>query len=223
VSASADSIRNRFLHVDTSTVSDLLETLGMPDQALSTALTPISTTQEKVAGFAYTVRGQMLPYQGPADPDKLQAIAGMTPGVVAVWSGDGEGMAYFGELLALGMKVRGCVGIVVNGGVRDSHWIAQHGIPTYAKYRSPVQSIGRWKVTGCQIPLVMPGATAKRVEVRPGDFVLGDADGVIVVPAEHIDSVLAEAEAITVREVEIRGEIDRGAGLDVVLQRYGQL
>jgi regulator of RNase E activity RraA len=213
--------RERFLQVDTSTVCDLLEKLGKRDQALSTALGALSPTQAKVAGYAYTVRGQMTPYAGPTDPDKMAAISGMTPGVVAVWTGDGEGMGYFGELLALGMKVRGCTGLVVNGGVRDCHWIARHGIPAYVRYRSPVQSITRWKVTGCQIPITMPGATAKTVEVRPGDFILGDADGVVVIPQEHIEAVLVEAEAITAREVKIRAEIDAGAALDVVVKRYG--
>lgn len=214
-------IRERFLQVDASTVCDLLENLGKRDQALSSALTPLAPAQGKLAGFAYTVRGQMTPYAGPTDPDKMAAINGMTPGVVAVWTGDGEGMGYFGELLALGMKVRGCKGLVINGGVRDTHWIARHGMPTYVKYRSPVQSITRWKVTGCQIPITMPGATAKTVEVRPGDFVLGDADGVVVIPSEHIETVLVEAEKITEREVKIRAEIDGGAPLDVVMKRYG--
>jgi 4-hydroxy-4-methyl-2-oxoglutarate aldolase len=216
-----EKIRKRYLAVDTSTVSDLLEKIGKRDQALSTSLDRLAPTQAKLAGFAYTVRGQMTPYQGPTDPDKMAAINGMTRGVVAVWTGDGEGMGYFGELLALGMKVRGCTGLVVNGGVRDCHWIAQHGIPAYVKYRSPVQSITRWKVTGCQIPIAMPGATAKTVQVTPGDFILGDADGVIVIPREHIESVLDEAEKITAREIKIRAEIDKGAPLDVVIKRYG--
>jgi 4-hydroxy-4-methyl-2-oxoglutarate aldolase len=218
-----ESTRTRFLAVDTTTVSDVLEKVGLFDQALSTALTPIAEAQPKLAGFAYTVRMQMLPYAGPGDPDKMQAINGMKPGVVSVWAGDAEGMASFGELLALGMKVRGCMGIVVNGGVRDSAWIAKHGMPVYAKYRSPVQSIGRLKVTGCQVPVVMPGATSRRVEVHPGDFVLGDGDGVVVVPAGHIETVLAEAEKITEREKSIRADIDSGAPLDIILGRYGRI
>lgn len=217
------SIRTRFLAVDTTTVSDVLEKVGLFDQALSTALVPVAPTQAKLAGYAYTVQTQMLPYEGPGDPAKMQAINGMTPGVVSVWAGDAEGMASFGELLALGMKVRGCVGIVVNGGVRDSAWIAKHDLPVYAKYRSPVQSIGRLKVTGCQVPVVMPGATSRRVPVRPGDFLLGDADGVVVVPAEHIEVVLAEAEKITEREKSIRVDVDGGAPLDVILGRYGRI
>lgn len=218
-----ESIRSRFLRIDTATVSDLLEQLGLRDQTLANELRPIDTQQAKLAGFAYTVRGQMMPYAGPTDPEKMAAINGMTPGVVALWTGDGVGMGYFGELLALGMKVRGCTGLVVNGGVRDAHWIAQHGMPTYVKYHSPVQSIGRWKVTGHQMPIVMPGATSKRVEIAPGDFVLGDLDGVVVIPSQHIETVLIQAERLTDRETKIRAEIESGAPLDVVLKRYGRI
>ncbi|MCW5626845.1 MAG: RraA family protein [Burkholderiales bacterium] len=223
MSTDPESIRTRFLAVDTTTVSDVLEQVGCHHQALATHLVPIAVDQPKLAGFAYTVRGQLTPYAGPGDPDKMAAIDGMKPGVVSIWAGDAEGMACFGELLALGMKRRGCVGAVVNGGVRDSHWIAKHGVPIYARYRSPVQSIGRWKVTGCQIPVAMPGATAKRVDVVPGDFILGDADGVVVVPAAHIEAVLTEAEKITARENRIRTEIDDGAALGVILGRYGRV
>jgi len=219
----AANVRDRFLAVDTTTVCDVLEQHDLRDQALSPALAALAQTQPKLAGLAYTVRGQMMPYEGPADPDKMAAIAGMVPGVVSVWAGDGDGMAYFGELLALGMKVRGCEGLVVNGGVRDSAWIVQHGIPAYAKYRSPVQSIGRWKVTGCQVAVDMPGATGRYVRVQPGDFILGDADGVVVIPARLIDAVLAEAERITERETSIRADIRGGADLGIVLRRYGRI
>jgi len=216
------NIRDRLLALDTTTVSDVLEQVGLRDQALSTTLLPLDRAQAKLAGFAYTVRGQMMPYEGPGDPDKMTAIDGMHPGVVSVWAGDAEGMACFGELLALAMKVRGCLGAVVSGGVRDADRIARHGMPVYAKYRSPVQSIGRWKVTACEVPVIMPGATARRVEVRPGDFLLGDGDGVVVIPAAHIGFVLDEAEKITTRETRIRNEIRDGATLDVVLGRYGR-
>lgn len=217
------SLRARFLEVDTTTVSDVLGLHGRFDQALATDLLPLAEGQPKLAGFAYTVRTAMLPYEGPGDPDKMAAIEGMGEGVVSVWAGDAQGVASFGELLALGMKVRGCVGMVVSGGVRDRDGIVKAGIPVYAKYRSPVQSIGRLKVTGCQLPVTMPGATSRHVTVAPGDFVLGDADGVVVVPAALVDAVLEEAERITARERVIRGDVQAGAPLGSILGRYGKV
>jgi 4-hydroxy-4-methyl-2-oxoglutarate aldolase len=219
--ADADAIRARFLQVDTATVSDLLHGLGRTAQVLATDLAPLAADPLRVGGWAYTIRGQMTPYEGRGDPDKMRAIEGVGPGEIAVWAGGTEGVCCFGELLALGMKVRGCAGAIVDGGVRDTHWIAKHGFPVHARYRTPVASTNRWRVTGCGIPVFVRGAVSREVAVHPGDFVLADADGVVVIPLDLIDAILPEAEQLTAREVKVRAEIDAGAGLDVVLQRYG--
>jgi regulator of RNase E activity RraA len=86
-----------------------------------------------------------------------------------------------------------------------------------------VQSIGRWKVTAWQVPVDIPGATKKRVKVRPGDFILADADGVIAIPARVAVEVLVEAERLTAKEIRIRGDLDRGASLQDVLKKYGHV
>jgi regulator of RNase E activity RraA len=153
----------------------------------------------------------------------MQAVDGTGPGEVTVWSGEGRGVCFFGELIALGMKRRGCAGALVDGGMRDIGWIAKQLFPVYARYRTPVQSIGRWKVTAWQMPVDMPGATRKRVRVNPGDFVLADIDGVIVIPARVSAKVLAEAERLTKKEIRIRRELDRGASLEDVLDKYGHV
>jgi 4-hydroxy-4-methyl-2-oxoglutarate aldolase len=94
-----------------------------------------------------------------------------------------EGICYFGVLVSIGMKERGAVGALVNGGVRDVHWLGKLGFPVYARYRTPVQFIGRWKVNAHQVPVSIRGATCSRVTVEPGDFVLADEDGAIAIPA----------------------------------------
>jgi 4-hydroxy-4-methyl-2-oxoglutarate aldolase len=218
----AETLRQRFLAVDSATLSDLLEKRGRAAQCLANDIVPLCTAN-KIAGWAYTIRGQMTPWEGAADQDKMRAIEGIGAGEIAVWSGEGEGVCYFGELLALGMKVRGCAGAALDGGVRDSHWISAHGFPVFGKFRTPVASNNRWKVTGCQLPIFMPGAVSKTVAVNPGDFVLGDSDGVVIVPRAVLDEVLAEAEELTAREIEVRQEIDAGASLEVVLKRYGNI
>jgi len=144
-------------------------------------------------------------------------------GEIAVWSGEGRGVCFFGELIALGMKRRGCAGALVDGGIRDIEWIAKQRFPIYARYRTPVQSIGRWKVTAWQVPVEMSGATSRSVEVKPGDFVLADADGVIIVPARLATEVLTEAERLTKKEARIRRELDRGASLEDVLRKHGHV
>jgi 4-hydroxy-4-methyl-2-oxoglutarate aldolase len=65
----------------------------------------------------------MVPYLLGGDPEKMVACNDVSPGAVTVWSGDGEGIRYFGELIAIGMKKHGCVGALVDGGIRDLRWI----------------------------------------------------------------------------------------------------
>jgi regulator of RNase E activity RraA len=165
----------------------------------------------------------MIPYESAGDPEKMKACQGLKPGDLSVWSGDGEGICYFGELIALGMKERGCTGALVDGGVRDVRWIGQHEFPVYARYRTPVQSITRWRVVAAEVPVYVKGATLARIIVRPGDFILADEDGAIAVPRELAVETLTRAEHLTKREVQIRDEIAKGLTLAQALEKFGHV
>lgn len=214
-------IRDRYLQVDTSNVADVLDDMGLFDQGLSANFQAESGT--RLAGWAYTIRGQMAPYAGGGDPLKMEACAGVGADEVSVWSGDGRGVCYLGELIALGMVERGSVGALIDGGIRDVRFLREHEFPVFAAYRSSVQSIGRWRVTGWQEPVYMAGATSARVAVNPGDFILGDEDGCLVIPQEHVDDVLAAAESLTRTEMEVRAALRAGTSLADCLQRYGHV
>jgi 4-hydroxy-4-methyl-2-oxoglutarate aldolase len=215
------TIRQRYLKVDTTIVADLLDERGLLDQGLSPELQAL--VGDKIAGWAYTITGEMVPYSGDGDPDKMRACEGLTPGDISVWSGQGHGVCYFGELIALGMMERGCSGALVDGGVRDTRWLREHGFPTFARYRTPVQSIGRWRVTSWQQPIYLNGATTQWVTVTPGDFILGDDDGAIVIPGAHVDDVLEAAEQLTAREAQIRQALRDGMSLSECLERFGHV
>lgn len=218
-----EQIRLRYLRVDTSNVADVLDGMGHLSQGLSPEFSPYPANTGRIAGWAYTIRGQMTPYAMGGDADKMKACQGLSPGEVSVWSGDGEGICYFGELIAIGMKERGCSGALVDGGIRDIRWLGEHGFAVFARYRTPVQSIGRWKVTACQTAVFMRGATAALVEVKPGDFILGDEDGVIVIPAAIAENVLLEAERLTEVEKNIREELKKGMTLAEALAKFGHV
>jgi regulator of RNase E activity RraA len=220
----AEAIRRRFLGVDTSNVADVLDTLDLPDQGLAAAFAPYPADAGKLAGWAFTIRGQMAPYEtGGGDADKMRACAELTPGSVSIWSGGGEGVCFFGELIAIGMRERGSVGALVDGGIRDVGWLGALDYPVYARYRTPIQSIGRWKVTGWDVPISLPGATAHAVSVHPGDFILADDDGAIVIPAAVVDEVLERAEAMGLHEQKVRAALAEGMSLADALQRFGHV
>lgn len=217
-----EALRRRYLKVDTATVADVLDTLGLRNQGLAPEFASY-TAADRMGGFAYTILGKMQRYGGTGDPRKMQAVDGVGRGEITVWSGGGRGVCFFGELIALGMRRRGCAGALIDGGIRDIEWIKKQRFPVYARYRTPVQSIGRWKATAWQVPVDMPGATSKRVRVNPGDFVLADADGVIVVPARAAGRVLEEAERLTAKEIRIRRDLEKGASLEDALRKYGHV
>jgi 4-hydroxy-4-methyl-2-oxoglutarate aldolase len=218
-----EAIRVRFLKVDTSNVADVLDDMGLPHQGLAADFKPFPESAGKLAGWAYTIRGQMTPYAGKGDPEKMKACQGLAPGDVSVWSGDGEGICYFGELIAVGMKDRGSVGALVDGGIRDIRWIGALGFPVYARYRTPVQSIGRWKVVEGQQNVYLRGATAKWVLVSPGDFILADEDGAIVIPQAVVSETLGRAEQLTEQETKLRLELQDGLGLEQALAEFGHV
>ncbi|BBY24634.1 RraA family protein [Mycobacterium stomatepiae] len=216
-----ETIRTRFLAIDTSNVGDVLDELGYHDQGLDPALGALAG--DSLAGWAFTISGAMLPYTGDGDPTKMAACADISPGDITVWSGAGVGICYFGELIALGMAERGAVGAIVDGGVRDLKWLRKHGFPVFGRYRSPIQSIRRWKVTHYNQPVYLPGATTHHVTVNPGDFIHADADGALVIPAKLIDRVLVRAEALTSAEVLVRQAIAEGFSLQECLARFGHV
>jgi 4-hydroxy-4-methyl-2-oxoglutarate aldolase len=102
------------------------------------------------------------PLAGKGDPEKMKACQGNAPGDVIVWSGDGEAICYFGELIAVGMQDCGSVG------ARRSTAISM--IPAGSE-RSDFQ---RWQVVEWQQNVYLRGATAKWVLVSPADFILAD-------------------------------------------------
>ncbi|WBY02377.1 RraA family protein [Ramlibacter tataouinensis] len=222
-SAQRAEIRQRFLAVDTANVGDVLDNLGHLNQGLAPEFAPYPANAGKLAGWAYTIRGQMTPYPMGGDADKMKACQGLGPDEVSVWSGDGEGICYFGELIAIGMKERGCTGALVDGGIRDIRWIGEQDFSVYARYRTPVQSIGRWKVTASQVPVFLRGATTSLVQVNPGDFILGDEDGVIAIPSDLVEQVLVEAERLTAIERDIRIDLKKGLTLADALKKYGHV
>jgi len=78
-------------------------------------------------------------------------------------------------------------------------------------------------VTACQVPVFVRGAGASHINVQPGDFILGDDDGVIVIPADVAEKVLVEAERLTEVEKNIREELRKGMTLAEALAKFGHV
>lgn len=212
------------LKAGTAVIADLFDSLDRTPPVLDTSLFPVTGPGTRFAGPAYTIAGESHTEPASGDRAKLAAIDEMPPGVVAIWAGnDIRGVCCFGDLLATAMKARGCQGVVVDGGVRDVVFLRTLGLPMLVRYRTPAQAIGRWRVISRQRPVQLRGALTDWVTVEPGDVVVADDDGVIIVPANLLAEVAARAAAWGEVEAGAREEISRGLPLLAALEKYGHL
>jgi 4-hydroxy-4-methyl-2-oxoglutarate aldolase len=206
----------------TAVISDVFDSLQRTPPVLDNSLRAIGRAAV-FAGPAYTVTGESVSFTG-GDRAKLAAIDNMPAGVVAVWASmDAKGVCCFGDLLASAMRARGCAAAVVDGGVRDTAFLAEFGMPVVARYQTPAQGIGRWRVTASQAEVKVRGALEEWLSIAPGDIVVGDADGQIVIPQLLLDEVTAKVIEWSRLETGARADIIAGLPLLKALEKYGHL
>ncbi|OBZ93506.1 hypothetical protein ADU59_21930 [Pararhizobium polonicum] len=180
-----------------------------------TGLMPLST--RRFAGPAYTLRAI------PTRPDLRTAVAsGTVPnlhrqalreipagGVLVADTGRTTGCSVLGDILAESLIVRGIAGVVVDGGVADTQRLAELDLPVVCTGSAPVPWPGTLYIADLQVPVNLCG-----VAVFPGDIIVGDACGVIVIPAALAAEVAHEAREKEEMEIFILERIRAGAPLD---------
>ena len=216
-----EDICERYKRLYAGAVYDVLESLGFPNQALSHELMAL-TPGMKLAGPAFTVKGTLTAERDTAGRhQRMKMVCSMTSPCVEVRDqGTPFAVAIYGELSATTARAHGAVGALIDGGTRDSSHLIQMGFPVFARYRCPVEAFGRYTMIKCQVPVRISGELSETVEVRPGDFVFGEEDGVIIIPKELTVTVLEECERIKGLEDQARRDFARGDDPVEVFQRY---
>lgn len=220
-----EQLRLRAEAIPTTLLSDILTDHGYSAQVLSTEIQGVHATVPRVAGWAYTISGGGLP-AGESGPDlrKARALDAIPGKCMSVWAGNGvRDVCMFGDLLAAAMRVRGALGAVVDGGVRDLDDIDPATFPVYARYRTPKASTGVWRVSATQVPINLDGALGTTVVVSPGDLIVADINGVVAVPRDSGEAIVEACEAHIAREGEIRGKIEAGDSIETLLLKYGRI
>ncbi len=211
----------------TETVSDVLDVMGLPNQVLSAAIKPV-TPGARLAGPAFCVRGRLLDPARPAPGGvAFEVDRHLTRGcIVVTMTGGYTGSAVIGGNVAAAYKARGCAGLLVEGAVRDVPEIRAARLPTFATHVTPRRPTGRWTVVEFGQPVALPGQGGGTVIVNPGDFILGDEDGAVVVPRSIAAEVIAAAEKLSRIEAKVVARIKRGADREATLRsvdRFGHI
>jgi 4-hydroxy-4-methyl-2-oxoglutarate aldolase len=205
-----DTNVERAARIDTATLSDALDKLGIAGQCLG--IKPLDQNF-RLAGRAFT-----LAY-APAGPGGTVGdfIDDVPEGsIVAIDNGGRADATVWGDILTLCAHRRKLGGTVIDGACRDTHLALELGYPMYCRSYSMRTGKDRVQLEATQVVVNIGDA-----RVRPGDILRGDSDGVIAIPKDREDEVLAVAESIEAAEARIREAVAAGVRLDEARQREG--
>jgi regulator of RNase E activity RraA len=207
-----------YRHVEAASVSDAMEQLLHEKRYMSHRMQAIFPT--KFAGTAVTV---LLKREENRDPDALAGMLkaidnGGTGSVYVMTVQDGADTAGMGGLMGTAMAARGYAGAVVDGGVRDIPQLKRIQFPVYALGPVPSTSVGHYRFAGADIPITCDG-----VEVNPGDIIVADQDGVVVVPKAHAADILIKAQALDNSEHSMYPFIEKYHSIVEAVQKFGRI
>ncbi len=214
----AREVCERYERLYTGAVADILDEKGFRRQCLGKELRPI-LPERRAAGFAFPALGEATDDVGyDCRPDILKFLSAIPADSLVVFDpGQEKVCAAWGEFMALVARNRGCRGVVVDGPIRDTEMIVQAQFQIFGTGLWPVSSVGRWRPVYSGRPIVMHS-----VEIRPGDLVLGDIDGVVVVPRPLVEEVLLAAEECYQAERSMKEELRAGKTMEEVFAKYGR-
>ena len=194
-----------------ATVSDALDRLGRPGSMLGIA--PLFDGA-RLCGPAFTVRYVTAGSPPGTVGDYLDDVP---PGAVVVLDNGGRtDCTVWGDILTAMAADRGVGGTVIDGVCRDVQRALGTGYPIYSRGRFMRTGKDRVEVSDVNRPVTVGG-----VQVRPGDLLLGDADGVLAVPAELVDQVLEVCTVVSEREEAILADVLAGRSLAAARARHG--
>lgn len=201
----------RLSRLDSNLVSDVMDTGGLRSQVLAPSIRSIGPVRQLV-GVALCGRGEPTTGLRQKPGSLFDFDAAMFAGaVVVIEDGPLPCGAVLGGFVARSWQGLGSTGILTSGLVRDSSEIAELGYPMYAAGTTPAANTGRWSLLEVGGDARLPERAGGIVTIRSGDLIIGDADGVSVIPKEHAEPIVSAAERLLEIEAEIRRAMIAGS------------
>ncbi len=214
-----DSLTERLNRLFTGIVFDMLSDMGRPDQVLPADIQPLDPAGGVLAGPVWTMSG--VPTTNISKDQSLlrwTEFLGEAPaGHVVLCQPNDARIAHMGELSAETLKIRGVRGYVVDGGCRDVSSVVEMGFPTFCRYHTPFDIVGRWRVDemGGRIRI-------GEVSIVMGDYVIADRDGVVIIPGDIAEEVIGAAEEAARTENHMRSAILDGMNPRDAYLKFGK-
>lgn len=205
--------------LSSSIMSDVLDGMGIRGQSMGTAIRPVHDDMVIVGYAATMLMVDQYDYEKDTFSLQFQAIDSLKEDEVMMVSAQGsERAALWGELLSTAARYRGAKGTIIEGVARDIKLIREMNYPVFAMGVNPISSKGRIIAVDYACPVEICG-----VMVYPGDLVVADIDGVVVVPKDVAEKAVENALDIATRETRTRDELKEGSGLYDVYKKYGTI
>ncbi len=199
--------RKRLESISTTNLSDALDQAGLRGAVIG--IRPLFG-MPKVVGRAVTIKITAAGMMKSKRHLGIDAIAVSSPGdVIAI---DNRGDTYnncWGEILSCAAQQKRVSGVLIDGAARDVDFCQEIGFPVFARGVVPITARGRIMQEDFNCPIRLGD-----VQVRPGDILVGDVNGVVVIPEEKVDEVLSAAEMILEKEEQMKADIL--AGMDIL-------
>ena len=210
----SDATRNKLKSISTATVATALLKRGFRIQMIQD-VRPLSVDQPTLVGEAFTLRymparedlNKIDVFRDRSHPQR-KAIEDCPPGAVLVMDSRKDARAASAGPSSDTADEAGCAGVVTDGGFRDSAEIARLGFPAYHHRPSAPTNLTLHQAIDINVPIGCGDAP-----VFPGDVILGDADGVIVIPAHLADEIADETFEMTAFEDFVTEEVQKGRGI----------
>jgi len=214
----SDAITERLEKCYTGVVHDVMRGMGLRDFTLPPRLRPIMPDRP-LAGPAFTILGKVDP---TADPhETLLAWTGLLSkcpaGHVWVNQPNDATVAHMGELSAETLRDKGVRGAVVDGMIRDANFLLSLGFQTWCSGYTPRDIVGWWLPAAVNVPIRIG-----EVDIEPGDYMVGDRDGLIRVPQGIVEEVVEKSEAAINTESAIRKAIIEGMDPQKAYLQFGK-
>ena len=208
-------MRERYLKLYSGAVNDILRFDYRMHAALPSEFAPLDRSM-KLAGQAFTIKGAPDITTDGEFEMRAQMLEALPEDSIVVWDCTGDRVtAQWGEVMTMAAMRAGCRGALVNG-IRDTDAILRQGFPIFNIYRSNVGMLGRFRMYYYQKPVRIG-----EIVIEPGDWIFGDIDGAIRIPADIAYDVLLKAEKLLDREEGIRGMVNSGLRPTEVVKKGG--
>jgi 4-hydroxy-4-methyl-2-oxoglutarate aldolase len=213
-----DELTGRLANCYTGAIHDVLRAMGHERVVLPSAIRPLDPTH-KLAGPVWTASGHID--RTKSAHDTLLGWTGLLskapPGRVIVCQPQNHEVALMGELSAETLKNKGVLGYVVDGGCRDTEFILKIGFPVFFSFYTPSDIVGRWIPDRFGAPVTIGAVT-----ICDGDYLLGDRDGVVVIPRAVAAEAVTKTEAVMQTESQVRSAILGGMDPVDAYLKYGK-